>query len=171
MNDKQKNNLLIIGFVFLFIFSYIFSIKKTVQLKSRLKVQRKEKKLLENASSRIFNLQQENRYLDSILKKKELSIENSFQQTLFKKINNFSKDKTIEIITFDEPHEVIQNRTKIATYHFEIKGKFATLLQLVNTLEKSNLGKIVSFNLEKRKNYKTNRSELIAEFNIQKLSK
>lgn len=171
MTDKQKNITLIIGFISLLVISYVFAIKKTSTLKSRLETQKKEKELLANASSRIFNLQQEDKYLDSILQKKELSIEYSFQQTLFKKINDFSKNKIVEIIAFDEPHEILQNKTKISTYHFKIKGEYSSLLQLVNLLEKSQLGKIISLNIEKKKNYKTNRNELIGTFYLQKLSK
>ncbi|WP_405610885.1 hypothetical protein [Polaribacter sp. Asnod1-A03] len=169
MTDKHKNIGLIIGFLLLFIISYIFSIQKTIDLKARLKVLKKEKELLSNASERIFNLQQENKYLDSILKRKELSIENSFQQLLLNKLNNFKKETSIEIISFNEPHQIIKNNTNLLTYSFEIRGGFNALLKLTNFLEKQQLGKLVSVNFEKKKNYRTNREELTGQFYLQKL--
>ena len=127
----------------------------------------KEKELVSNASERIFNLQQENKYLDSILQLKELSIENSFQQTLLQKLNVFSKTVSIEIISFDEPHLFREINTNLMTYSFEVKGDFKALLKLVNTLEQQQLGEIISINFEKKKNYRRNKQELTAQFHLQ----
>ncbi|PQJ80292.1 hypothetical protein [Polaribacter porphyrae] len=168
MNDKQKNIALVIGFVLLFIISYVFSIQKTIDVKKSAKSLYKEKELLENASQRIFLLQQENKYLDSILKAKEISIENSFQQTLLQKLNSFQAKVPIDIIAFSEPHTIEENSTLLKTYSFEIKGTFNALLQLLNTLEKQQLGKLVSVKFEKKKNYRRNRDELIGHYFIQK---
>ena len=167
MKDKQRNIALIVGFLLLLTISYVFSIQKTIDLKSRVKELKKEKELASNAGERIFNLQQENKYLDSILQLKELSIENSFQQTLLQKLNAFSKTATIEIISFDEPHLFREINTNLMTYSFEVKGDFKTLLKLVNTLEKQQLGEIISINFEKKKNYRRNKQELSAQFHIQ----
>lgn len=169
MTDKQKSIGLVIGFVLLLVISYVFSIQKTLDLKSRLTDLKKEKKLLSNASERIFNLQQENKYLDSILQQKELSIENSFQQLLLNKLNTFEKENQIEVISFNEPHQVVKNKTNLSTYSFEIKGSFNTLLKLTNFLERQQLGKLTSVNFEKKKNYRKNRDELTAQFYLQKL--
>lgn len=169
MTDKQKNIALVVGFVLLLIISYMFSIQKTMDLKSRLKVLNKEKELLSNASERIFNLQQENRYLDSILQQKELSIENSFQQLLLNKINTFKKENSIEVISFNEPHQIKKNNTNLSTYYFEIKGNFNVLLKLTNFLERQQLGKLTSVNFEKKRNYRKNIEELTGQFYLQKL--
>jgi hypothetical protein len=167
MSDKQKNIALVGGFLFVLIISYVFSIQKTFDLKSRVHQLKKEKELVANASERIFSLQQENKYLDVILQQKELSIENSFQQTLLQKLNAFSKRATITIISFEEPHLFRENKTHLMTYSFEVKGTFKALLTLVNTLEKQQLGEIISINFEKKKNYRRNRQELTAQFHLQ----
>ena len=170
MKDKQKNIALVVGFLLLLIISYLFSIQKTVDLKSRLTGLQKNKELVANASERIFSLQQENQYLDAILKQKDLSIENSFQQTLLKKLNAFSKTTPIEIISFLEPHTFKEKSALLMTYSFEIKGNFSALLQLTNNLEREQLGAIISVHFEKKKNYRRNKQELIAKFYIQKLA-
>ncbi|MGY0407588.1 MAG: hypothetical protein ACWIPJ_04435 [Polaribacter sp.] len=170
MSNKQKNIALLFGFLLLLFVSYLFSIQKTFELKSRMQELKKEKELVSNASERIFNLQQENKYLDAILQQKELSIENSFQQTLLQKLDAFSKTETIEIISFDEPHLFTENKTNLKTYSFKVKGNFKALLKLINTLEKQQLGKIISINFEKKKNYRRNKEELTGQFYIQKRS-
>lgn len=169
MTDKQQNIVLVIGFVVLLIISYVFSIQKTFDLKSRLTTLKKEKEMLSNASERIFNLQQENRYLDSVLQQKELTIENSFQQLLLNKLNAFEKNTPIEVISFNEPHQSIENNTNLSTFSFEIKGSFSALLKLTNFLERKQLGKLVSVNFEKKKNYRKNKEELTGQFYLQKL--
>lgn len=170
MTDKQKNIALIVGFLILLLISYQFAIKNTFVLKKRANALQQEKELLSNASQRIFNLQQENKYLDSILAKKEISIENSFQQSLLQKLNTIQKSKSIAIISFQEPHSIEQNNTVIKTYSFEIKGNFNALLKLLNTLETQQLGQLISIDFEKKKNYRRNKEELIGKFYIQKLT-
>ena len=128
-----------------------------------------EKELQSNAQSEIFNLQQENAHLDAILRKRDLSIENSFQQTLLKKINSFAEKEKITIISFEEPHEFERNEINLKTYFFEIKGDFRALLKLINELERQQLGQLVSVNFTKKKKYRTNRTALSCQFYIQKL--
>jgi hypothetical protein len=53
------------------------------------------------------------------------------------------------------------------TYSFEVKGTFKALLTLANTLEKQQLGEIISINFEKKKNYRINKQELTAQFHLQ----
>ena len=168
MTDKQKNIGLVVGFLLLLIISYVFSIQKTLELKSRVYDLTKEKELVSNASQRILNLQQENKYLDAILKQKDLSIETSFQQTIFNKLNTFSKKENTEIITFNEPHSIIENNTKLMTYSFAMKASFDVLLRLINTIERQQLGELIAINFEKKRNYRRNKEELIGEFYIQR---
>ncbi|PQJ76535.1 hypothetical protein [Polaribacter glomeratus] len=169
MTDQQKNIGLVAGFLILLLISYQFSIKKTLELKDSASELKKEKEMLSNASQRIFDLQQENKYLDSILQKKEISIENSFQQTLLQKLNSFQKIVPVEIISFNEPHTFEENNTILKTYSFEIKGEFSSLIKLMNTLERQQLGKLISVDFEKKRNYRKNKEELIGNFYLQKL--
>jgi len=169
MTDKQKNITLVVGFLLLLLISYVFSIQKTIDLKSKLTMQKKEKELMYNAGIRIFNLQQKNKYLDAVLQQKELSIKNSFQQLLFNKLNVFKKECSIEVIAFNVPHQIIKNNTKLLTYSFKIKGNFIALLKLTNYLERQQLGTLTSVNFEKKKNYRRNKEELTGMFFIQKL--
>lgn len=169
MNNKNKNILLVVGFFVVLFIAYSFSIKKTMEAKELLTTLWSEKELQSNAQSKIFNLQQENAHLDAILRKRDFSIENSFQQTLLKKINSFAEKEKITIISFEEPHEFERNEINLKTYFFEIKGDFRALLKLINELERQQLGQLVSVNFTKKKKYRTNRTALSCQFYIQKL--
>lgn len=169
MTDKQKNIALVFGFLLLLIISYLFAFKRTLELKNTLQSFKTEKELLSNANQRIFKLQQENKYLDSILVQKNISISNSFQQTLLSRLNDFSKKQSIEIISFNEPHIYSENGSVLKTYSFEVKAGFNDLLKIMNTFEKQQLGAFISVNFEKKKNYRKNTDELIGTFFIQKM--
>ena len=169
MTNKQKNIALVVGFLLLFLISYIFSIQKTIDIKSKLTMLTKQQELMSNAGTQIFNLQQKNRHLDAVLQQKELSIKNSFQQVLFNKLNVFKKECSIEVLSFDEPHQSIKDHTKLLTYSFKIKGNFIALLQLTNYIERQQLGTLTSVNFEKKKNYRRNKEEITGLFYLQKL--
>ena len=129
----------------------------------------KEQELMSDVGIQIFNMQQKNRHLDTVLQQKELSLNNSFQQVLFNKLNVFKKECSIEVITFNEPHQIIKNNTKLLTYSFKIKGNFIALLQLTNYIERQQLGTLTSVNFEKKKNYRRNKEEITGLFYLQKL--
>ncbi len=169
MTNKQKNIALVVGFLLLFLISYVFSIQKTIDLKSKLTLLTKEQELMSDAGIQIFNMQQKNRHLDTVLQQKELSLNNSFQQVLFNKLNVFKKECSIEVLSFDEPHQTIKDHTKLLTYSFKIKGNFITLLKLTNFIERQQLGTITSVNFEKKRNYRRNKEELTGVFYLQKL--
>ncbi len=171
MNSKQKNSALILGFLLVFFCAYKFSIQKTFASKKFLKRLTKERVLLANAGNRIFSLQQENKYLDTLLNTYNMSVENSFQQTLLQKLNVFCERKKIAIISFNEPHSINLGESGVFTYVFTVKGNFTALVELTHYLEKQRLGEVTSVNFEKKKNYKTHHNYLICGFLLQKLNR
>lgn len=170
MSNQRKNTFLLLGFLALLFISYQISIKKTFAIKTQVTRLEKERDLLSNATHKIFLLQQENKYLDSILTKNNLSIESSFQQTLLEKLTAFAKKQSVDIISFKDPHSFKNNTMTLKTYAFEVKGYFNALLLLTNEIEKQQLGRLISVNFVKKKNYRRNRNELIGQFFIQKLN-
>ncbi|MDA9316479.1 hypothetical protein N9Q58_01030 [Polaribacter sp.] len=168
MNNKQKNKVLLVSFLLILVLSYVFSIRKTVELKSKLVNLSNDKKILLRANKTITSLQQENDYLDSVLRQKDIYFENSFQQTLLKKLNDFSKRTSMDIISFKQPHIYSNKTTVLMSYEFQVKGNFKSLLQLTNTLERQQLGELISVNFDKKRNYRNNRDELTGLFYIQK---
>lgn len=171
MNNKQKNIALLVGSVLSLFVIYQLAIKKTVASKKAYTELQKEKNLLDNASERIKYLKQKNNYLDSILKKNDVAIYNSFQQTLLKKISDFSSEQNIEIQSFNEPHISSENQTTKETYSFSVKSDFISILQLINHLEKQRLGELISIHFEKKKNYRTRKDYLVATLYLQKMKR
>lgn len=168
MNNKQKNIGLLVGFLVSIFISYHFAIKQTVEVKKRNVALLKEKKLVDNAATKIQYLHQKNNDLATFLISNNVSIESSFQQMLLERITEFSKERDIDVIAFNQPHKIENNQTTIETYSFKLKGDFVSLLKLINYLEHQQLGELISINFEKKKNYKTNRNYLTATVFLQK---
>ncbi|WP_093869742.1 hypothetical protein [Tenacibaculum sp. MAR_2010_89] len=93
MNNQQKNIGLLVGFLITLFVVYNFTIKNTFEVKNKYSNLLKEKQLLNNATNRTIYLTQKNNFLDSILKSRNVSLKNSFQQTLLQKITSFSEEK------------------------------------------------------------------------------
>ena len=136
-------------------------------LKSQLRNLSNDKKRGLETQKAILRLQQEHDSLDSILGQKDISFENSFQQTLLKKLNDFSKHRSMAILSFKQPHVYNDNATVLMSYEFQVKGNFKTLLQLTNRIEREQLGELIAVNFEKRKNDRNNREELTGLFFVQ----
>lgn len=170
MNSKQKNSALLLGFFIALFIIYKFSIQNTFDVRKKYNQLLKEKELLTNASLKIKYLQEKNFYLDSVLQSKNVSIENSFQQTILQNVSIFSSKENIEIINFTKPHSIIENETIIETLSFELKGEFIPLLKLINYLEQEQFGKLLSVHFEKKKNYRNNKPYLTTTVYLQKVS-
>ena len=171
MSHKQKNIALIASFLVMLIIAYQFSFKKTFELKNNINKLSKDKALLENAESKIGQLQQENRYFDAVLKSNDISADQSFGQNLFQKVTKLGKTYKLTIVSFEKPHIYKDNEASLLSYVIEVKGDFRDLMLFSNDLEQLRLGKFSSMSFTKKKNYKTRRNELRCKLILQKLSK
>lgn len=169
MGIKLKNKILVIGFIIALFIVYKFAISKTIETQNVVSKLAKEKSLLNNISTKILDLEAKEVQLDAILKKRNISISNSFQQTLLQNVTSFAQMNKLQIIAFNEPHTYSTNITKLATYSFEIKGDFISLLKMVNFLERLQLGELLTINFEKKKNFRTNRNYLTCKVLLQKV--
>ncbi len=88
---------------------------------------------------------------------KKISIETSFQNNLLTTINAAADSTNIAVVSFLQPHIFTIEGSATHSYSFTIKGSFHEIMQLLYTLEqKYKLGKIVSLNYAKKKNYRRN---------------
>lgn len=171
MNNKQKNIALVTGFVLMLFISYHFSFKKTVEVHNSVAKLKKDKMLLDNAETEIRSLQFQGRYLDSILESNDLSVENTFHQTLLFKVSQFAKEHKLKIIESNEPHSFPSDGSTLLTYTIEVQGSFRDLLLFSNDLEQQRLGKLSSLTFTKKRNYRTGRNYLIAKLILQRYNK
>lgn len=169
MGYKNKNIILGVVFVLLSAIIYRFAIKKTINHKEQLLHLKKEKDLLNNASSQIAYLQNKNRNLEAILQKDNISVSSSFQQILLQKINKYATENSIEIIRFKEPHIFKNNELQIVTYQFALKGSFVALLSFFSDIENEGLGEIIATSLIKKRNYGKNKNYLILQVFLKRI--
>ncbi len=170
MNLKQKNRLLFGGFLLLLWVCYKLPIKQTMIAKKEYKKLQKEHQLFSNIPQKIQELTKETIYLDSILANYQFSAEKSFQSNLLQTITSFSKQNNLTVVTFEEPHTITKNKATINTFEFSVKGSYSNSLRLIHELEQTKkLGKILSVNFDKKKNYRTNRLYLETRVLLQRL--
>lgn len=155
MSLKQKNIILIIGFIVLLWIAYQLSFSKTIELKKQHYKLKEEALLFENSAQKLVQLQKENQYYDSILKSKRISTDKSFQNNLLSTINSFADSTNIKVVSFQNPHVFQQENTQILTYSFTLRGNFNQITQLIYQLEQRyKLGKVISVNYLKKRDYR-----------------
>jgi hypothetical protein len=162
MTKKQKNILLIVGFVVLLYICYQLAIGKTLEQKEQYDTLSKEVLLSKNAPKKLSLLKQKEVYYDSLLTKYKLD-GSSIQNNLLKVINAHAKTNGIKVVSFLEPHVITKNDLIIKTYDFTLEGRYNAINQLIYQLEQhTKFGEIISLHFEKKKNFRTGRYYLQA---------
>lgn len=172
MNLKQKNSVFLLGFLLLVWVAYLFSFSKTIDAKKRLTVLKKQDDLFVSASQNLNNLQQQDIYYNSLLKKYQISTESSFQNNLLNTLNSYSTKNKLKIIKFKDPHHFKLNNNAIQeTYMFTVESDFNSIVKLIYDLEQHyKFGKIMGVHFEKKKNYQTFKNYLHCTIFLQKIS-
>ncbi|MCF6347031.1 MAG: hypothetical protein L3J20_01865 [Flavobacteriaceae bacterium] len=146
-----------IGIVILLWAGYLLSFSNTFELKNQYLGLKKEQELFTNISQKLIRLKQQNAYYDSILRSKQISTESSFQNNLLKTITSLADTTAIKVVNFNNPHTFKTDNALINTFSFTLKGSFSKITQLIYQLEQHyKLGKVISVNFEKKKNYRRN---------------
>ena len=157
MNLKRKNSALFAGILLLFWVAYQFSFSNMFKLRKQYHTLKKEQEFFTNVSQKLIQLRRQDIYYDSILKSKKITTKSSFQNNLLKTITDFADATSIKIITFNDPHIFKIENAIFNSYSFTLRGDFSKITQLIYELEQHNkLGKIISVNYIKKKNYRRN---------------
>lgn len=171
MNLKHKNGILLFGFILLFWICYKIPIQQTIKAKRDYTLLKQEHSLFLDTPQQVVLLNTEKRYLDSILNKYQLSSDTSFQSNLLHAVTSFAQAHHLSVVTFKEPHQFIKGESKLNTFSFSVKGNFANSLKLVYELEQiKKLGKILTVNFERKKNYRINKKYLETTILLQRLN-
>lgn len=169
MSYKKKNIMLLFSFIALLSLIYVFSISKTLGYKKKLIKLQQEREIIDNSATELKILKEKSIYLDSILQQENISVTNSFQQIILKKINEFKKENKIELIEFNTSINVLDNNTNVQLYPLIIKGNFNELLSFLNYIEQQGLGEIKNINFLKKKDYRTRKNFLFLKLYIKKI--
>lgn len=163
MTKKQKNIVLILGFVLALIICYQLAINKTIELKEQFNAMSKEAVLFKNAPKQLSLLRLKEVHYDSLLTKYQLD-GSSIQNNLLKVINRFADDNNLKVISFLEPHVIINNDLVINTYEFVLEGDYNSINKLIYQLEQqTKFGEIINLHFEKKKNFRSGRYYLQAK--------
>lgn len=147
---------------------YVLAISPTLDLKKEAK--NLEKKALQNQKIRreIDALTLQKKQYEQVLKTYPVQKLNSLQNILLETIHTYGKNHGLKIVSFHEPHSFVSQSTLFTTYAFEIKGSYVAMVKLIHHLEQKRLfGKVFSCHIEKKKNYRTNKSFLVGKLYIQ----
>lgn len=166
--NRKKHIILIISFFLSILIVYHLNIKKTFNSRKKYKELCFKKASARNYFKKIHYLKQKEKHLNNSLKENDISIYNSFQQMLLKKISDFSSINNINIKSFKQPYLNIENKITKETYVFSVQGDFINTIKLMNYLENEQLGKLTSINFKKEKNYKTKKEYLCTTVYLQK---
>lgn len=160
MTNKTKNILITIGFVVALLICYQLAFSKTLNLRNNYSQLRKEKSIYSNIPKTLSNLRQKEKYYDSLQIKYQLN-GGSIQNTLLKNINEYSNANNLKIVSFFEPHVVVQNDLTIKSYQFSIEGDYNSIIKLIYKIEQeTKFGEIENVFFEKKKNFKTGKDYL-----------
>ncbi len=161
MTQKNKNKLLVLGFVLALFACYHLAFSKTIETKKELNKIKLQSNTLKNVSKNTVNLFQREKYVDSILKKnnfKNVSVQNNLLEFL----NEQSLKKNFIINEFTQPHSFIKDNITITSYHFILQGDYKSLQAVIFNLEQQyNFGKISHINFEKKRDFRKQRNNLI----------
>jgi Tfp pilus assembly protein PilO len=161
MTQKTKNRLLLLAFLVILTIAYQLAFSKTFALRNEVNILRKQSDSFEGLANFSANLQQQEKFADSVLLNnnvKNISVQNNLLQYL----NQSSIDKGFNISSFQEPHMILENGVNTTSYQFTIQGNFNDLLYTIYELEQNfNFGKIASLNFERKRDYRQGKDYLI----------
>ena len=159
----RKNKILVLGFVLMALVSYQFALKNTVAIYGDYAENRKAKEKVGNIPKQLAILTRKERVLDEKLR--ELNIEDSsVQSNLLKFLNRQAELNSVKIIAFNAPHSLVKENRTIETFIFDLEGNYTDILKTVNALENNgSFGAVVHLQIEKLKNYRSNRTYLQAK--------
>ena len=167
MTQRNKNILLIIGFLLLLLVAYQFAFSKTFHLKSEIASLKQQNVNIENLARLSTNLSQRNKFADSILA--ENNIKNIYvQNSLLEFLNNESSKKGFSIEEFFEPHISNKNEVKVTSYRFTLKGSFDDLQQILYQVEQEySFGEVKNVNLERKRDFRQGKDYLVCSVIIE----
>ncbi len=162
MSNKNKNILLIVGFLLFVIICYNLAISKTIAQKKQYSNLKKQELLFKNAPKQLSLLRQKEMYYDSLLIKYQLD-GSSIQNNLLRTINLFADVNNLKVVNFLEPHHISINELTINTYEFTLEGEYNSINNLIYQLEQiTKFGEVINLHFEKKKNFRSGRHYLQA---------
>jgi hypothetical protein len=169
MRLNRKNKWLLAGIFLLLYVSYAAAVSNTINYYKEYKEKKEILAGSQDISGALQLLLVKEKQLDQALSATGEVSEKSFQNKLLQELNTYSEEYQLKIIDFQEPHEILENGTRVSSYIFSLEGSFNGCIGAINKIENNPvMGDIRHLNFKKTKNYKTNTDELKVEVIMQK---
>ena len=160
MSQKNKNILLIAGFILTIIMSYYLSFSKTIAVKKELTKLESKNISFESLANLSATIKQREFFADSILKKNNLK-NTSLQNNLLAFLNSNISSNNYIIDGFLQPHTALSGETLITSYQFTLQGDFDELEKVIYSLEQEyNFGTIAHISYEKKRDFRKRKNYL-----------
>ncbi|TVZ52268.1 type 4a pilus biogenesis protein PilO [Dokdonia sp. Hel_I_53] len=149
MKIKNKNYLLLFGFILMILIGYFAAFKDTLAVYSNYKMLIEQEKLAANFPQKKYALETKSNYYDSLLHHYRIT-DTSLQNNLLNVLEDFAKKEKLQILSFEKPHISSINDYTVQSYQFSVTGEYHAILKLAYHLEQRHkFGMIASLNLEK----------------------
>ena len=160
MKQKNKNIFLVVGFLVSLLVIYNVAISDTLATKQKLESLKDGMRGLENMPQIISNLNQKEKFLDSILESNNIK-GTSVQNNLLRFLNGETNGKDFKIIGFEEPHEIMVDGAIIVSYSFRLEGGYEDILKTIYSLEQENtIGTIRHIDFLKERDFRKRKDYL-----------
>ena len=163
---KQKTGLLISASLLLLFVGYKIAITPTLGLLSKIDALETKIEKAKTANYDISTAVKNIAVLKRKVGKTSPSFE-AFQEDLLNSVVPFAEENKIKISKIKLPHKASKNNYEIQTLQIECKASFKALTQLLDHIQRENIGRVCSVNYELRKNHKLKRRFLYATFYVQ----
>mgnify|MGYP003662742085 CR=1 FL=1 len=155
MIQRNRNILLLVGFLISILVAYHYAFSKTFEIKKKIEKLEQEfinPELLRNS---MIDLKKRNKFVDSVLKKNKFN-NKSTQTNLLDFLNKESQKKNVKIVEFLEPHNISFENGQKKSYIFTLEGNYAAIEGIIFALEQKYIfGEIMSISFQRRRNFRT----------------
>jgi len=169
MKLNKKNKLLITSLIVSLYICYNFAVAKTIVYYRQVKENTDLLASNNNTTGMLQQLVTKEKELNSLLGQYATAGTISYQNELLRKLTVLSRQNSLRIIDFQEPHTIQEKDMEISSYVFSLEGNFNGILLLINSLENNpSYGIVKHSGFIKKRNYKTNTDYLTAQVILQK---
>lgn len=160
MKQRNKNILLVAGFLVVLIMAYQFAFSETIELKTSVDQLKKNYSDSQQVNQLSADIKIRNKYADSILSSKKVS-NGSVQTNLLDYLNLKSEESKISISEFSEPHIFAFENGKSQSYFFSLQGDYESLEHTLYDLEQNySFGEVINASFLKLRDYRKQQNYL-----------
>lgn len=160
MTPRNKNILLVLGFLVCLLIAYNYSFSKTFSLKRQIEQLKEQSINSGNISSLNAQLMIRNRYADSILNHHNVS-SSSVHNSLLEFLNVRTDDGSLKILEFDPAHIIVADQEKLVFFRFIMEGPYVEAEKLLFDLEQAHFyGETYHVNFKKKRVYRIRKNIL-----------